>query len=226
MTERIIELTKAREEMYRFLGGIYIMEVDPEQLKRLKAMDFRCVNTQGNADLEEGYQLLKNYLSDAKEDILEDLAADYAKVFLAAGDATGKAAFPYESVYVDMRHQIGGSKQMQMHALYLARGWEPDPSVYRTMEDNVGLILEYMGILCSELKEKLTAENQAAAKSLLEEQREFVRQHLANWVPSFAADVVRYAERGFYKGIAKITSGFIRQDMQFLNEVGTVWDIG
>lgn len=225
MTELMLELTKAREAMYRFLGGIYIMEVDAQQLKRLKAMDFGGADTSGNADLEEGYRLLKGYLADAEEDCLEDLAADYAKVFLAAGDAAGKAAFPYESVYADKRRQIGGSTQMQMRALYLVRGWEPDPNVYRTMEDNIGLILEYMGVLCAELREKLTEGNLTAAGGLLTEQRELVRAHLANWVPGFAADAARYAERDFYRGIAKLTSGFVRQELQFLGEVGPDGDI-
>lgn len=225
MTELMLELTKAREAMYRFLGGIYIMEVDAKQLKLLKAMDFSGADTGGNADLEEGYRLLRGYLSTADEDSLEDLAADYAKVFLAAGDAAGKAAFPYESVYTDKRHQIGGSTQMQMRALYLARGWEPDPKVYRTMEDNIGLILEYMGVLCAELKEKLAEGDLSAAGGLLAEQRELVCTHLANWVPAFAADVVRYAELDFYRAIAKLTSGFVRQELQFLGEVGPDGDI-
>ena len=59
---------------------------------------------------------------EATKDMLEDLAADYAKTFLAAGDAAGKAAFPYESVYTGTDSQFGGSVQMNLNAEYAARG--------------------------------------------------------------------------------------------------------
>ena len=41
--------------------------------------------------------------------------------------------------------------------------------------------------------------------------REFLKKHLMNWALSFTADVIRYAERDFYKGIARITSGFLKK---------------
>ena len=114
--------------MYRFLGGLYIMEVDAEQLAQLKKMTFPEVegNSDADQDLREGYALVRDYLKEfpdgepEKTEKLDDLAADYAKVFLAAGDATGRAAFPYESVYVDKRHRV--------HALQHDDRRKTDPS--------------------------------------------------------------------------------------------------
>ena len=213
--------------MYRFLGGLYIMEVDADQLKALKQMDLPEVSGDEDSDLDlkEGYELVKNYVRDLREEDLDDLAADYAKVFLAAGDATGRAAFPYESVYVDKRHEVGGSTQMQMHALYLERGWEPDPDMYRTMDDNMGLILEFMGILCDELTSAFEAGDSEKAMKLLSEQKQIVDTHISNWVFSFTSDIVKFSERDFYKGIARITNGFIKKETRLLMEGGKAWDI-
>ena len=225
--QKRILFSKARTDMYRFLGGLYIMEVDSEQLKVLKQMVFPVISGDDDSDqdLKEGYELVKNYISTITEDDLDDLAADYAKVFLAAGDATGRAAFPYESVYVDKRHDTGGSTQMQMRALYLERGWEPDPDVYRTMDDNIGLILEYMGILCEELTCALEAGDDKKASELLSEQKKVLDTHITNWVFSFTSDIVKFSERDFYKGIARITNGFIKKETQLLKEGGKLWDI-
>ena len=225
--EKFIGLTKARASMYRFLGGIYIMEVDEEQLKALKSMKFPAIEGEEDSDLDlkEGYGLLEGYISGVSEKDLEDLAADYAKVFLAAGDATGNAAFPYESVYIDKRRQVGGSSEMQMKALYLARGYEPDPNMYRTMYDNIGLMLEYMGNICDEVKDAAEKEDKEKTAALLEEQKKFVKKHLTNWVYSFTGDIVKFAETDFYKGIAKITNGFLKKETAFLKEGGKVWDI-
>ena len=224
-------LSQARANMYRFLGGFYIMEVDEQQLALLKNMTFPVIETSAESDtdadldLREGYELLSGYVASISKDDLDDLAADYAKVFLAAGDATGRAAFPYESVYVDKRHQVGGSTEMQMKALYLERGWEPDPKVYRTMYDHIGLMLEYMGILCEELTAAFEAEDYENAKALLKEQKTFVKKHLINWVYSFTSDIVKFSELDFYKGIARITNGFLKKETQLLREGGKPWGI-
>lgn len=223
----LIALSKARASMYRFLGGLYIMEVDESQLIKLKKMDFPQIDGDSNSDLDlkDGYSLMRKYLDNIEASDLEDLAADYAKVFLAAGDATGRAAFPYEAVYVNKKHQVGGSTQMQMHALYLERGLEPDPNVYRTMDDNIGLMLEYMANICDEITAAVEAENKEQVTALVDEQKQFMKKHITNWIYSFTNDVIKFSERDFYKAVAKITNGFIKKETELLQEGGKVWDI-
>ena len=223
----LIALSKARASMYRFLSGLYIMEVDESQLIKLKKMDFPQIDGDSNSDLDlkDGYSLMRKYLDNIEASDLEDLAADYAKVFLAAGDATGRAAFPYEAVYVNKKHQVGGSTQMQMHALYLERGLEPDPNVYRTMDDNIGLMLEYMANICDEITAAVEAENKEQVTALVDEQKQFMKKHITNWIYSFTNDVIKFSERDFYKAVAKITNGFIKKETELLQEGGKVWDI-
>lgn len=278
--DQLAALAKARASMYRFLGGLYIMEVDKDQLALLKKLNFPEITGSSDADqdLRDGYALLRGYLAEFPETDadanaeaaagvnaeaaagadasgsavmnqpvrgelsvkdttaeligkagtvadkpevdakLDDLAADFAKVFLAAGDATGRAAFPYESVYVDKRHRVGGSTEMQMRALYLERGLEADPEAYRTMDDNIGLMLEYQGNVCEELAAALEAGDDEKATAILKEQKTFVKKHLTNWVYSFTADVIKYSERDFYKGVAKITNGFIKKEAEYLKK--------
>lgn len=221
-----MEFTKARASMYRFLGGFYLLETDEAQLKALKQIRFPEVNgmEDSDMDLREGYQMFSQYVKDLTAEDLDDLAADYAKTFLAAGDAAGYAAFPYESVYVDKKHQIGGSTAMKMKALYLDRGFEPDPSMYRTMDDNIGLILEYMAILCEETLSAAEANDTETGRALLAEQKTFVKEHIANWVFSFTSDIMKFAQTPFYKSIAKITNGFIKKETEYLKG-GGLWDI-
>ena len=84
------ELARARAGLYRFLGGLYIMEVDEETLANMKQMQFPtdCANE----ELAEAYRGLEKAIADLNNEDLEDVAADYAKTFLAAGEATGVAA--------------------------------------------------------------------------------------------------------------------------------------
>lgn len=107
------------------------MEVDEETLANMKQMQFPtdCANE----ELAEAYRGLEKAIADLNNEDLEDVAADYAKTFLAAGEATGVAAFPYESIYTNKKREIGGRTEQETLALYALHGWEPSKDMFRTM---------------------------------------------------------------------------------------------
>lgn len=222
MNQSYKEVALARAELYRFLGGLYIMEIDKDTLKKLKETKFPTET--GNADMDEAYKMISDYIagmSDSDEDI-NDLAADYAKVFLAAGSATGLAAFPYESVYTSKKHEIGGRTQQEAAALYLSRGWEPSKNMYRTMDDHAGLELEYMAIMCEEMAKAYDTVNPDQICMSIRDQKAFMETHL-HWITAFCMDVKKYADTAFYQGVAKLTSAFIEQEKALLALGGAVW---
>jgi anaerobic sulfite reductase subunit A len=86
-------------------------------------------------------------------------------------------------------------------ALFAQKGLEPRKDMYRVPEDHIGLLLEYMGRICEEEQE---------------EQREFLKAHLNNWVPAFVQDVIKYSSTEFYRGLAKLTKGFLAMEKEYL----------
>lgn len=202
MKNNELELNKYRGLMYRLLSSIYIKEIDVQMLDALMKMELPEFNgTEGwQQDIAGGFKMVKDYLAAfdgrteaEKKDLLEDLAADYAKTFLAAGDASGKAAFPYESVYTGTDSAFGGSVQMNLAALYAAKGLKMKEDMFKIMEDHIGLEFNYMAEILS---------NNEEAKA-------FFKDHLEKWTSAFANDVYKYSERDFYKGFARVTLGFI-----------------
>lgn len=216
-------LTEFRSALYRLLSGLYLTEVDAEQLAALKGLSFPDVAGSGDADMDlrQGYALLSDALRETEKEDLDELAAEYARIFLAAGEASGKAAFPYASVYLDRKHRVGGDMDAKMRALYLARGLEPDPAAFRTMHDHIGLMLEYMAVLCGE--QLAAADGGRTPVALLREQRAFLREDLQSWVYAFTADVIKYARMRFYSGVAFITNGFLKKESEFLKEAVEEW---
>ena len=81
------QLARARAGLYRFLGGLYIMEVDAETLANMKQMQFPtdCENP----ELAEAYACMAKSIADLKNKDLEDVAADYAKDISLVMRATG-----------------------------------------------------------------------------------------------------------------------------------------
>ena len=86
-------------------------------------------------------------------------------------------------------------------------------------------MLEYMGIICEELKAAVLKEDQEKINSLVAEQGQFLKKHITNWIYSFTGDIVKFANTDFYKGIAKITNGFIKKEAELLKEGDRIWDI-
>lgn len=223
MSEKNLELMKNREMMYRLLSSIYISEIDRNMLKGLQEMEFPKIEDPEvgyQQDFQAGFEMVQNYLAgfegkseEETDALLEDLAADYAKAFLAAGDASGKAAFPYESVYTGTDSQFGGSVQMQLNALYAAKGFEMREDMFRIMEDHIGLEFCYMAEL---LKLQAETEDETEAEDLQYEMEDFYAEHLGNWVGLFANDIYKYSDREFYKGFARVTLGFMAAERELL----------
>ncbi len=221
MSKNLNEI-KYRELMYRFLASVFIEEVNEEMLANMLEMEFPIIEdpeVNFEQDLKAGYEMLVEVLdgfrgkSEAEtKEMLEDLAADYAKTFLAAGDAAGKAAFPYESVYTGTDSQFGGSVQMNLNAEYAARGFSMREDMFKIMEDHIGLELNYMAELLKEQAEMIEAGEEKKADKLSKDMKKFFRRHISNWTGLFANDIYKYTDRDFYRAIARVTLGFIEME--------------
>ena len=58
-----------------------------------------------------------------------------------------------------------------------------------------------------------------AAVEMLATQRDFVAEHLANWVPMLVADMLRFSETELYRGLAELTLGFVQTEGELLAEL-------
>ncbi len=208
------ELNTNRETMYRFLGRIYKVEVDQELLEQMKGMCFpkEC----SEPELDQGYRLMERYLRRPGNDPLTDLAVDYAKVFLGAGINNGAAAYPYESVYTSAEKLIMQEARDQVLAEYRAKGLNAAQDL-GFPEDHIAFELEFMAFLCQETNTAFAAADSRAVLACLKEEKRFLEHHLSNWVDRFCVDIEKSAETDFYKGMAKITRGYLHLEHSILD---------
>ena len=101
---------------------------------------------------------------------------------------------------------------MNLSALYASKGLTMREDMFKIMEDHIGLELNFMAEL---LKEESDTADEAAADDLRKQQCEFFQTHLINWAAQFAADIYKYTERDFYKGVARMTMGFMEAEQAF-----------
>lgn len=209
-------LIENRENLYKFLGRIYKVEIDQTLLDQMKEMSFptECLED----ELSKGYAVLENYLRHYGNDPLTDLAVDYARVFLGAGIASAEAAYPYESVYTSPKRLMMQEARDQVLKIYHANGLYTVEE-FDEPEDHLALEFEFMAYLCHVTQEALSKCDWPAVLTSLEAQFNFLKKHLLNWVPAFCADIEKYAETDFYQAVAKITNGYLAIECSMIEDI-------
>lgn len=212
----IIEVLRGRMATYQFLSRLFRVEVDRELYDSLSTMRFPT-NT-GNCLVDEGYGLICSYLSRADETVLTELAVDYVRAFIGSGNDGFSAAYPFESVYTSPKRLMMQDARDEVLVLYHAAGLGKRES-WKEGEDHIALELEFEQILIERAIEACEAGHEEPCVKLMLSQRNFLQDHLLAWYPMMAQDMESFPKTDFYRGLGKLTLGFLRNDLDFLNEV-------
>lgn len=203
-----------RRNLYHFFARFFQEEIDEEFYECLKNVEFP-LDRKENAltEFQDALQRLNEYFEYDAGESLDDLAADYAKTFLGAGNAQGESAFPYESVYTSPKKVMMQEAWNQVCEIYDAKGIERNTDGNDLLEDHISMEMEFMAYLCEETSQY------TETLSGLEEQREFLNRHLLNWAPDFCLDIKYHADTEFYRMVGQLTTGFLQLDSFILDKM-------
>ena len=151
----------------------------------------------------------------------QELAVDYARVFLGAGQYDKITAPPYESVYTSEDHLLMQDARDGALKHYRAEGLDL-PEENTTPEDHVGFEMQFMATLIERTADALAAGDGARFDELVRRQRSFFEEHLANWLPAFAGDIDRFCKTEFYHGIADLVRGLLEEERAVLDDLADV----
>lgn len=211
-----LEILQGRMATYQFLSRLYRSEVDQKLYGDLVVM--RYPTNTGDDLVDKGYRMIRDYLSQADATVLTELAVDYVRAFIGSGISGFSAAYPYESVYTSPKRLMMQDARDEVLVLYRAAGLEKQES-WKEGEDHIALELEFEQILIERTISAYEAGQEEACIKLLLQQRNFLEDHLLAWYPMMADDMTRFPKTDFYKGLGKLTSGFLRSDLALLNEI-------
>lgn len=192
--------------MYRFFSSILLRELTAEQIEILASSDMDCPDD--GSEAVEGYRWLRTYLKRRGGNARQDLAVDYARVFLAAGTYVGDTAVPYESVYLSEAKILMQEPRDEVVAIYRSCGFAVTEDL-QVPEDHAGFEMEFMALLCDRIAEKFGEGGFPAEE--LKIQKDFIEEHLLSWLPMLQERVDKYAELRFYPAMLRIAIGFLRQ---------------
>lgn len=208
------QLMLNRRNLYHFFARFFQKEIDEAFYEQLKHIEFPAEREENAlTEFQDALLRLNEYFEYDAGESLEDLAADYAKTFLGAGNAQGEAAFPYESVYTSPKKIMMQDAWNQVCDIYDAKGIERNQEAGDLLEDHIAMEMEFMAYLCDETSQY--TETLAG----LEEQREFLNKHLLNWAPEFCLDIKYHADTEFYRMVGQLTTGFLQLDSFILDKM-------
>ncbi|MFD1670804.1 anaerobic sulfite reductase subunit AsrA [Agrilactobacillus yilanensis] len=197
------KLMANRKAFYQLLARLYEKELSPKFIQQLAHLTYPTAEQ--NPQMQAGYQQLKAYFAQQPlAEMADDLASDYAKTFLGAGETKGNAAFPYESVYTSDEKLVLQAAWENVTKIYRANGLVMATEMADIKEDHIAMELKFMAHLCD------------VAEPDLAQQTTFLNEHLLNWTPQFLEDVQTYSRTNFYQGVALLTAGFLAEDAKIL----------
>lgn len=197
------EIFRARADFYAFLSRMFVEDPPFELAEDIANGKIQLPQTTSlNRDFSEGLSLFEKFeKGDNASDIHEELCWEFTRLF------TGPvpAIFPYESMYID-------GSMMAMSLLKVKEEYRKAElkrvQDYHEPEDHIAMELGFMSYLCSN-----------NSRESLRMQRDFLKDHLSKWAMEFCDELCEKSSNDFFRGIGKITKGFLISEREFLDEL-------
>jgi anaerobic sulfite reductase subunit A len=211
-------ILKTRRDFYAFLCRMYLEEparelADDLVNERLFFPDPKALEL--NADLSAGFRELREFMERSKgktvAELQEELRDEYTRLFILPH---GHSVQPYESWWIDGK--LMGNSLLKVKSEYREAGIAKSRD-YPELDDHIAFELKFMQYLCEE--ELSATDNNERMFECLNLQKEFFDEHLLKWVPAFCDGLYEWEMSKFFKGIAKITKGFILLDTMVIREL-------
>jgi TorA maturation chaperone TorD len=196
-----------------FLASSFEKEVDPLLLDRIQEHfpDFSSwIKGQNQPHLLEGSRLMEEFIQKSleaknQEAFLDELAVEYAGLFLGAGESPVPVI---ESVYLGVDHILYEKPYFEVIDFYQEHGYEK-PQDFQEPEDHLAIELDFYALQLHGAVWAKEAGNEKEVQQRLEIAQKFKKEHLELWVPQACNDLFKAAVTPFYLGIAHLTMGLI-----------------
>jgi len=197
-------------EDLRILAALHDREPDVALAGELRAIDFPRSLTLplASGPAQEALFVMEQSLAllppEADEQVLDELAADYAGIYLNYSIG----ASPEESVWIDEDGLICQDSMFQVRQWYESFGLRaPD---WRTRpDDHLVYQLQFIAHMLEQDEER----------QILEQVATFMDEHLLRWLGSFAERVMQRCDTPWFAGVAGVTAAYAEELRDTLAEI-------
>jgi len=222
-TEKQLAVAQARRSVYEMLSAYFLELPDQRMVNGIFNPDFerslfRVASVFETGEMKEGLRLISHFISSYKnqsqEEILRRIAIDRTRLFRGISEEYSPPP-PYESFYREQR--LHGDTSAEVRRFYSKLGVTL-PEEWTESPDYLGVEIDFMRLLCQSEEEAWLNKQPEKALELLGAGMGFLKDHLWQWALSFLDKMYEMADLDFYRGLAKLTSGFLKYDGHLIGE--------
>lgn len=206
----IFYITGLRMHMYKFIAEIFKGEPSDNLLYGLTQEFFKQFrDEQGEEDeFMIGYAQICDSIDQFpdKKDLKDVLSREYRDLF-------GENVQALERRYATNAKSKDILKDLR--SVYKKKSWTI-PEDFPKEEDHVAVECEFVTHLCKGMRKTLLSLNEKEAEDDFNFQRDFITNHILNWVPKLCDEIASETESEFYLGASKLTSGILNIDKELL----------
>jgi len=161
-----------------------------------------------------GLDCLQRFCAQWNPQHLEKLKMDYTRLFVGLGKMMSP---PYESVYLGKEHTLFEIRTLEVREFYRRFDIHLNPA-HKIPDDHLGLELVFCASLCQKYAEAVSSSVKKSTGHAGYRQglKQFLSQHLLQWIDPFTSDVIDYADTLYFRGIAYLTLGTVADCAEFL----------
>lgn len=150
-----------------------------------------------------------------KAEVFNSLHWDYTRMFI------GPERLPaplWESAYLSKERLLFQEQTLQVRQAYLKYHFLP-ANFMKEADDHLGLELDFMYQLTMRARKAADEGDMERLQQIFADQKDFLENHLLQWVPELVLKIRESAHSAFYPGIAKILKGSLTLDLEALQEL-------
>ena len=195
------ETTVERSNLYGFLATVFRKEPSLEFLHNIRQVAL----LEALGDI--GVVLRGDFLDREDEDLAEELAIEYTRLF----SGPGKHIPPYEAA--QREGALWGKVTGDVIAFIGNCGFECAED-YNGLPAHIAVELECMQEIADREADAWRAGEVTEARHLMAIEHDFMKKHLGRWPPEFCDKVADRAELAFYREMANLARSFIENDSE------------
>lgn len=218
----LIAVCEGRQDLYNMLAGLYFAPLSEEQIEVMAQTDYRAYGA-GNSLMEAGFNDITRFLRKRHSGTRQMLSVDFTGCFDGTTSLKGKVAVPYASVFLSDSGLLNREPRNQALRAYAEEHLTVTNRAIPA--DHLSFELEFMGVLSQRIAAAAQAAEIETAQALVRQSQTFLRDHILSWFPPFEDLAARILQTRFYRGVLRVTEGFLQLDEQVLEELSDALEV-
>lgn len=214
-----IDLLEGHSAFLDMLARLYFKPLGQDELDRIAAIDPSGFSFDHEL-ISQGFDEMISYLQEGGSTLRQDVNVDYTASFYGISSYKGRVANPCESVFKSEEGILMQKESIELFRAYKREALKADDDI-GVPADHISFELQFLSIMCKRAADDLRNDDPAEALRNIKVQQEFLDAHILSWFDDLSDVANKILKKPFYKGVLKVTKGFLETECSDLEEMRT-----